>query len=77
MYAESLMNLDPWKLWTLDGKPGERTEEIVRVLESVLVRDPNHAGANHYYIHARASPIRNAHCPARDGWRRSCQMQAI
>src|SRR5215813_10695112 len=52
MYAESLMNLDPWKLWTLDGKPGEHTDEIVRVLESVLVRDPMHAGANHYYIHA-------------------------
>src|SRR5215471_6745808 len=23
MYAESLMNLNPWKLWSLDGKPGE------------------------------------------------------
>jgi len=57
MYAESLMNLNPWKLWSLDGKPGEHTEEIVRVLESVLARDPNHAGANHYYIHAvEASP---------------------
>jgi tetratricopeptide (TPR) repeat protein len=51
-YAESLMNLNPWKLWTLDGKPGENTEEIVTVLESVLARDPNHVGANHYYIHA-------------------------
>jgi len=57
LYAESLMNLNPWKLWSLDGKPGENTEEIVRVLESVLARDPNHAGANHYYIHAvEASP---------------------
>ena len=57
MYAESLMNLDPWKLWTLDGKPGEHVEEIVRVLESVLAREPMHAGANHYYIHAvEASP---------------------
>jgi tetratricopeptide (TPR) repeat protein len=57
MYAESLMNLDPWKLWTLDGKPGEHAEEIVRVLESVLAREPMHAGANHYYIHAvEASP---------------------
>ena len=56
-YAESLMNLNPWKLWSHDGKPGENTEEIVRVLESVLARDPNHAGANHYYIHAvEASP---------------------
>ena len=52
LYAESLMNLNPWKLWTLDGAPGENTEEIVRVLESVLARDPMHAGANHYYIHA-------------------------
>src|SRR6266849_5066432 len=57
LYAESLMNLNPWKLWSLDGKPGENTEEIVAVLESVLQRDPNHAGANHYYIHAvEASP---------------------
>jgi len=57
MYAESLMNLNPWQLWTANGKPGEHTEEIVRVLESVLTRDPNHAGANHYYIHAlEASP---------------------
>ncbi len=56
-YAESLMNLNPWKLWSHDGKPAENTLEIVRVLESVLARDPNHAGANHYYIHAvEASP---------------------
>ena len=57
LYAESLMDLNPWKLWTLDGKPNEGTDEIVRILESVLRRDPNHAGANHYYIHAvEASP---------------------
>jgi len=57
LYAESLMNLNPWKLWTPDGRPGEHTEEILRVLESVLARDPLHAGANHYYIHAvEASP---------------------
>lgn len=57
LYAESLMDLNPWKLWTRDGKPSENTEEILRVLESVLARDPNHAGANHFYIHAEeASP---------------------
>lgn len=57
MYAESLMDLNPWKLWTLDGKPAENTDEIVRTLESVLQRDPNHVGANHFYIHAlEASP---------------------
>jgi tetratricopeptide (TPR) repeat protein len=52
LYAESAMNLRPWKFWTLDGKPAEGTEEIVAVLESVLRRDPNHIGAIHYYIHA-------------------------
>jgi tetratricopeptide (TPR) repeat protein len=52
LYAESIMNLNPWKLWSVDGKPAEGTEEIVSVLESVLKRDPNHLGANHYYIHA-------------------------
>ena len=51
LYAESLMNLRAWKLWSLDGKPAQGTEEIVSVLESVLARDPNHLGANHYYIH--------------------------
>ncbi|MBW4560523.1 MAG: hypothetical protein KME32_05070 [Mojavia pulchra JT2-VF2] len=52
LYAESLMDLHPWQLWTKDGKPLTDTEEIVAVLESVLQRDPNHPGANHYYIHA-------------------------
>jgi tetratricopeptide (TPR) repeat protein len=52
LYAESAMNLRPWKLWSLDGKPAEGTEEIVSVLESVLRRNPDHTGANHYYIHA-------------------------
>ena len=57
LYAESLMDLHPWKLWSLDGRPTEGTEEIVAVLESVLRRDPDHIGANHYYIHAvEASP---------------------
>ena len=57
LYAESLMDLHPWKLWDLDGRPTEGTQEILAVLESVLRRDPNHLGANHYYIHAtEASP---------------------
>jgi tetratricopeptide (TPR) repeat protein len=52
LYAESLMVLNPWKLWTLDGKANEDTGEIVTVLEGVLKRDPDHVGANHFYIHA-------------------------
>ena len=52
LYADSLMALNPWKLWTLDGKANENTDEIVAVLEGVLKRDPDHVGANHFYIHA-------------------------
>ncbi len=52
LYAESMMNLRPWQLWNKDGTPAEGTEEIIFVLESVLKRNPNHIGANHYYIHA-------------------------
>jgi tetratricopeptide (TPR) repeat protein len=51
-YAESLMNLRPWQLWSPAGEPAEGTLEIVDVLERVLRRDPDHPGANHYYIHA-------------------------
>ncbi len=52
LYAESAMDLRPWQLWSADGKPAEGTEEIVATLESVLKRNPNHIGANHFYIHA-------------------------
>ncbi len=58
LFAESMMNLHPWQFWSSDGKPNEGTAEIVEVLESVLRRDPDHPGANHYYIHAvEASPF--------------------
>ncbi len=52
LYAETLMNLSPWKMWSKDGKPGPNTERVIGILESVLRRNPNHTGANHYYIHA-------------------------
>ena len=52
LYAESLMDLRPWNYWRPDGTPYPGTEEIVRQLERVLARNPNHPGACHYYIHA-------------------------
>ena len=52
LYAESMMDLKPWQYWNDDGTPAEGTEHLVEVLESVLRRDPQHPGANHYYIHA-------------------------
>jgi tetratricopeptide (TPR) repeat protein len=57
LYAEALMNTNPWKLWNADGTPGPGTPQIVAALRHVLNRDPRHPGANHYYIHAiEASP---------------------
>jgi tetratricopeptide (TPR) repeat protein len=52
MLAEGLMNTNPWKLWSADGKPGAGTPAILAALQKVLARDPKHPGANHYWIHA-------------------------
>jgi tetratricopeptide (TPR) repeat protein len=52
LYAESMMDLRPWALYTPAGQPVADTQTIVATLESVMRRDPNHIGANHFYIHA-------------------------
>lgn len=53
LHAESLMDLTPWAYWSADGKtPGESTPVLLSELERVLVRNPRHIGAMHYYIHA-------------------------
>ena len=51
-FADAMMNLRPWNLWTPEGAPHPGTEEIVQTLERVLARNPNHPGAIHLYIHA-------------------------
>lgn len=57
LYAESLMNLQPWDLWTAAGAPKGRVLETLAVLERTLAVAPKHPGANHFYIHAiEASP---------------------
>jgi tetratricopeptide (TPR) repeat protein len=52
LFAEALMDLNPWNHWTRDGEPVAETPEIVATLEAVLARAPDHPGANHLYIHA-------------------------
>lgn len=57
LFAEALMDLRPWDLWTAGGQPRPGTEEIVSTLESILAKFPDHPGACHYYIHSvEASP---------------------
>lgn len=52
LYVESILDLNPWRYWTWDGKPKEGTMDAIELLQSVLNRDPNNMAANHFYIHA-------------------------
>lgn len=51
LYAESLMDLQPWDYWAKDGSPKGSTTAILALLDHVLKINPNHPGANHLYIH--------------------------
>src|SRR5690606_34251358 len=56
-HAEALMDLQPWDYYDADLQPKGNTEEVVATLESVMARNPDHAGALHLYVHAvEASP---------------------
>src|SRR5258708_16582591 len=50
LFAESGMNLHPWRLWHPDGKPEAGPGDIVSSLESVGNRDPTDLGAVHYSL---------------------------
>lgn len=57
LFAEALLDLQPWDVWTPDGQPKGNTPEIVATLEQVLRVQPENPGANHLYIHTmEASP---------------------
>ncbi|HMO66467.1 MAG TPA: hypothetical protein PKE47_14805, partial [Verrucomicrobiota bacterium] len=51
-FAEALMNTMPWDYWTKDRAPKPETEEVLAALRFVRERNPDHPGANHFYIHA-------------------------
>jgi tetratricopeptide (TPR) repeat protein len=52
LFADAMLNLRPWNQWTREGKPQPGTLELVGVLESAIRREPGHAGACHFFIHA-------------------------
>lgn len=51
LYAAAIMNTNPWDYWYPDGSPKPPTKTVLSTLQSVIVRNPNHAGAHHYLIH--------------------------
>lgn len=68
LYAEALMDLQPWDYWTASGEPKKRATEIVATLEQALQLNPDHPGACHYYIHsveASTEPERALPCARR------------
>ncbi|MDH4260839.1 MAG: hypothetical protein OEW16_11140 [Gammaproteobacteria bacterium] len=57
LHAEAMMDLQPWDYWDGNGQAKGHTAEVVSTLESVIARNPDHAGALHLYVHAvEASP---------------------
>lgn len=52
LYADALLLLHPWNLYNHDFSPKPWTPEIVSVLKYSMQLNPQHPGANHYYIHA-------------------------
>ncbi|MCA9073808.1 MAG: tetratricopeptide repeat protein [Planctomycetaceae bacterium] len=65
LFADSLMMLHPWKLWSPDGTPAPVTSELVALLEAGLDQWPDHPGLCHLYIHTmEASPTPEKALPA-------------
>jgi tetratricopeptide (TPR) repeat protein len=55
--ADAIMNTMPWDYWLKDGSPKPETQQAKIILEDVLKKFPEHAGAHHLYIHlVEASP---------------------
>lgn len=59
LYADALLNITPWKWWSgstshAGQRPVPTTEAKLglEVLKQVLQHNPQHSGANHFYIHA-------------------------
>jgi len=53
LHAEAMMDTQPWDYWQDGGaRPKGNGAAIVATLETVLKRNPSHAGAIHLYIHA-------------------------
>ena len=51
LYVDAIMLIHAWDFWNNDGSPKPWTEEVVRLCEQILMKNPNHPAALHYHIH--------------------------
>jgi tetratricopeptide (TPR) repeat protein len=51
LFADSLLNLHRFHWYSAEGHPEEGSEEVLSVLTSVILRDPEHYYAHHLYVH--------------------------
>ena len=57
-YAEALMDTQPWAYWEADQMtPRGHGAEILKTLETVMAKAPDHPGALHLYIHAAEASL--------------------
>jgi tetratricopeptide (TPR) repeat protein len=73
LFAEALMDLRPWDLWSSSGEPRPETPEVLATLEEAMRLRPDHPGANHFYIHACEASLEPGRAlPAADRLRDLC-----
>jgi tetratricopeptide (TPR) repeat protein len=51
LFADSLLNRHRYHWYSSEGHPEEGSEEVLGVLTSVILRDPEHYYAHHLYVH--------------------------
>lgn len=67
IFSEALMDTMPWDYWLKDRSPKPETEEAFAALRYVINRNPDHPGANHFFIHAvEAGPHPEQGIPSAD-----------
>ena len=72
LYAEAIMNVSPWALWTEPAEPNVATiTELVQLLEQGLETAPMHPGLCHLYVHTMEM------CPKSQGGQRKALGAAL
>lgn len=58
LYADAVMSTSPWDWWDrLTGAPNGAVADVLARLQSATERNPQHTGAQHFYVHiAEQSP---------------------